>query len=157
MYLSLRRTWSVVEYGAHHILNAPRPPGEWLEPRNIFWKNFTNIDRLVTKVGSNKAPGCTYEYGAVYMLAPESGWWLSMVHHILDVPTLEWSSNIVWKNFTNIDRLVMKVGSNKAPGHEPSNMRPFAVDHDSWLSMVLITFWTLYGQLREWSGNIWKN
>ena len=31
----------------------------------IFWKNFTNIDRLVTKVGSNEAPGCTYDYEAV--------------------------------------------------------------------------------------------
>jgi hypothetical protein len=28
----------------------------------IFWKNFTNIDRLVTKVGSNEAPGYTYDY-----------------------------------------------------------------------------------------------
>ena len=50
-----------------------------MEPRNILWKNFTNINRLVTKVGSNEAPGCTYEHEAVYMLAPESAWWLSMV------------------------------------------------------------------------------
>ena len=34
--------------------------------RNIVWKNFTNnIDRLVTKVGSNEAPGCTFEHGVV--------------------------------------------------------------------------------------------
>ena len=110
-----------------------RSKANWrMEPRNIFWKNFTNIDRLVTKVGSNEAPGCTYEYGAVYMLAPDSGWWLSMVHHILDVPTLQWSSNIVWKNFTNIDRLVTKVGSNEAPGStfEHEAIRSRCGDHD---------------------------
>ena len=37
-----------------------------------------------------------------------------MVHHILDAPIREWSSNILWKNFTNIDQLVTKVGSNEA-------------------------------------------
>jgi hypothetical protein len=33
---------------------------------HIFWKNFTNIDRLVTEVGSNEAPGCTSEHGVVH-------------------------------------------------------------------------------------------
>jgi hypothetical protein len=32
---------------------------------HIFWKNFTNINRLVTKVGSNEAPECTFEHGTV--------------------------------------------------------------------------------------------
>jgi hypothetical protein len=42
-------------------------------------EELSNIDRLVTKASSNEAPGCTYEHGCVSMLAPKSGWLLSMV------------------------------------------------------------------------------
>jgi hypothetical protein len=138
-----------------------RSKANWrMEPRNIFWKNFTNIDRLATKVGSNEAPGCTYEYGAVYMLAPESGWWLSMVHHILDVPTLEWSSNIVWKNFTNIDRLACYESwlkrsawmNLKTWGRPQSLRRPWLVV-EYGARHILDTRWPT----GEWSSNIWEN
>ena len=50
-----------------------------MEPRNILWKNFTNIDRLVMKVGSNEAPGCTFENEAVHSRRGDHDWWLSMV------------------------------------------------------------------------------
>ena len=66
--------WLVVEYGAHRIFGAPRT-GEWSSNR---WKNFSNIHRIV-KIGSKEAPERAFEHGAVYMLAPKPGWWLSMV------------------------------------------------------------------------------
>ena len=49
-----------------------------MEPRNILlWKNFTNIDRIVTKVGSNEAPGCTFDYEAVRSRCDDRDWWYS--------------------------------------------------------------------------------
>jgi hypothetical protein len=49
-----------------------------MEPRNILlWKNFTNIDRIATKVGSNEAPGCTFDYEAVRSRCDDRDWWLS--------------------------------------------------------------------------------
>jgi hypothetical protein len=50
-----------------------------MEPRNILWKNFANIDRLVTKVGSNEAPGYTFKHEAVRSRCGDHDWWLSMV------------------------------------------------------------------------------
>ena len=63
--------WLLVDYCAYHILDAPT--GQWSSGTCIFWKDFTNIDRIVMKVSSNQAPGCIYEHGLVYMLAPKSG------------------------------------------------------------------------------------
>jgi hypothetical protein len=38
-----------------------------IEPRNIIlWKNFANIDRLVTKVGSKEAPGYTFKHEVIH-------------------------------------------------------------------------------------------
>jgi uncharacterized membrane protein len=109
------------------------------------WKNFTNIDRIVTRAGSNEAPGCTYEYGSVSMLAPKSGWWLSMV--LITFLTLKFENRVAtyWKNFTNIDRIVTRAGSKVASGctYEYGSVSMLAPKSGWYLCMVLITFLTL--------------
>ena len=101
-----------------------------MEPRNILWKNFTNIDRLVMKVGSNEAPGCTFENEAVHSRRGDHDWWLSMV--LVTFWRMKKPRNILWKNFTNIDRLVTKVGLNEAPGYafKHEAVRSRCGDHD---------------------------
>ena len=91
-----------------------------MEPRNILWKNFANIDRLVTKVGSNKAPGYTFKHEAVRSCCSDHDWWLSMV--LVTFWRMKKPRNILWKNFANIywgehtDQKSEEKGSSKTRG-----------------------------------------
>ena len=51
-----------------------------MEPRNIMWKNVINVDRIVTKFGSNEAPRYTFEHGTVCCCWVDHGWSLSMIN-----------------------------------------------------------------------------
>ena len=132
-----------------------------MEPRNILWKNFANIDQLVTKVGSNKAPGYTFKHEAVRSRCGDHDWWLStMVLVIFLMLQLEngaqehimeelhqyrstcYESWLEWSAWVHLRKW----------GRSQSSRRPWLVV-EYGARHILDAQWPT----GAWSGNIWKN